>query len=93
VEFALNVLVVTPVPFLAGWAGARWSWERWTAYAFVAAVVVETIQGLVMPNRSAQFQDVAANTLGILLGSLLSLLFVRRRGLRTTERGDRPLRL
>ena len=94
VEFALNVLVIVPVPLLAGWAGVRWSWERWTAYAFVTAIAVETIQGLVMPNRSAQFQDVAANTLGILLGALLYRLFVRWRCSRRdpTARGDRPLR-
>ena len=77
VEFALNALMIAPVPLLAAWAGARWSWERWTAYAFVASAAIEIIQGLALPNRSAQFPDVAANTLGVLLGAMLIRLLVR----------------
>ena len=80
VEFALNASMVAPVPLLAAWAGARWSWERWTAYAFVTAVALETIQGLVAPSRSAQFQDVSAYTLGICLGAMVGRLIVRGRG-------------
>ena len=39
VEFALNALMIAPVPLLAAWAGAQWSWERWTAYAFATAAI------------------------------------------------------
>jgi glycopeptide antibiotics resistance protein len=81
VEFALNALMIAPLPLLASWAGAQWSWERWTAYAFITAAAVETIQGLVLPNRSGQFHDIAANTLGTLLGALLTRLLILWRGL------------
>ena len=74
VEFVLNALMLAPVPILATLAGARWSWERWTAYAFVAASTVELFQGVALPNRSAQFQDIASNTAGALVGAVLSHL-------------------
>jgi VanZ family protein len=48
-------------------------WPAWTAYGFVAAVLVETIQGVLLPTRSASFGDVVANTAGMLLGAVLFL--------------------
>jgi glycopeptide antibiotics resistance protein len=79
VEFVLNATMLAPVPPLAMLAGARWTWERWTAVAFLVTGSVELFQALVLPDRSAQFQDVVSNTLGILLGSALCHPFVRPR--------------
>ena len=72
VQFALNALMVAPVPLLATLLWPRWTWERWTAYGFVASGTVELIQGLLLQPRSAQFVDIVANTLGALLGAYLA---------------------
>lgn len=77
VEFVLNTIMLAPVAPLAMLAGARWTWERWTAVAFLASGSVELLQAIVLPDRSAQFQDIVSNTLGVLLGSGLSQPFVR----------------
>ena len=71
VEFALNALMVAPVPLLATLLWPRWTWERWTVLGFVASGGVELIQGLLLQQRSAEFVDIVANTLGVLLGAIL----------------------
>jgi glycopeptide antibiotics resistance protein len=71
--------MLTPVPGLAVAAGVRWMWERWTAVAFIVSGGVELCQALMLPDRSAQFQDVVSNTLGIMLGSAFAHPFVRTR--------------
>ena len=85
VEFALNVLMVAPLPFLAALVWPRWSWQRWTAYAFVASGCVEVLQGVFLPDRSAQFADVAANTLGALIGAVAAKTLARLRPVRTSS--------
>ena len=76
-EFVANALMVTPVPALGSLLWPRLTWRDWTAYAFVAAGAVELAQGLFLPERSATFVDVVANTLGGLLGAV-AVLVVRR---------------
>ena len=82
VEFVLNAVMLVPVPVLATLAGARWRWERWTAVVFLVAGIVEVLQALVLPDRSAQFQDIVSNTLGVLIGALMCTPLVRTRGRR-----------
>ena len=79
VEFALNALMVAPVPLLATLLWPRWTWERWTVLGFVASGVVELIQGLLLQQRSAEFVDIVANTLGVLIGAVIGHGIVSRR--------------
>ncbi len=74
VEFVANVLVVVPVVAAASWLRPRVPWSEWTAYGFIASVSVETVQAVFMPERSATFADVVANTAGALIGAALGWL-------------------
>jgi glycopeptide antibiotics resistance protein len=70
-EVLTNAAIIVPLSFLGSLVLTRWRWKDWTAWAFVGAVSVELIQGLLLPGRAASFSDVVANTAGALLGSLL----------------------
>jgi hypothetical protein len=48
-------------------------WRAWPAYGFLAAVLIETIQGVLLPAPSASFGDVVAHTAGMLAGAVLFL--------------------
>ncbi len=80
VEFVLNALMVAPVPLLATLLWPRWTWERWTVLGFVVSGAVELIQGLLLQQRSAEFVDIVANTLGVLIGAVLGQLISWREG-------------
>ncbi len=69
-EIIMNALIIAPVSFLGSYV-VRWGWRDWTAWAFVAACAVETVQGLLLSGRLATFSDVVANTAGALLGAVL----------------------
>ena len=73
-EFTLNVVLAVPVSLLGAGVFPSWSWERWTAGAFLVAIGVEVAQALVLPARDPAFRDVVANTGGVLLGALLARL-------------------
>jgi glycopeptide antibiotics resistance protein len=75
-EFAANVVVVIPASAIAKCIWSRRPWTFWTAYGFVIAVAIETVQGVALPERSASFADVVANTLGACAGALLGALFL-----------------
>ena len=70
IEFLLNVASFAPWAALAAITWPQPTWRDWTAYGFVATSFVETVQALVYPERTAAFSDIAANTLGALLGSV-----------------------
>lgn len=70
VEFALNVAIFAPWALLASLVWPRPTWRDWTAYGFVATALVETAQAVLYSGRAATFSDVAANTLGALLGAV-----------------------
>ncbi len=81
-EFAMNAVIIAPVPFLGYLLFPKYSWRDWTALGFVGALMVEILQGLLLPERNASWTDVVANTLGALLGAGLaevSRLLARRR--------------
>jgi hypothetical protein len=81
-EFIMNAVIIAPVPFLGYLLFPKYSWRDWTALGFVGALTVETLQGLLLPERNASWTDVVANTLGALLGAGLaevSRLLARRR--------------
>ena len=74
VEFVLNAVMFAPVAFLAALTFPRHPWANWVVYALVASMGVELLQGLYLPPRSAQFEDVVANTTGALIGALAAAL-------------------
>lgn len=81
-EFIMNAVIIAPVPFLGYLLFPQYSWRDWTALGFVGALMVEALQGLLLPERNASYIDVVANTLGALLGAGLaevSRLLARRR--------------
>ncbi|WP_162794593.1 VanZ family protein [Nocardioides houyundeii] len=79
VEFVLNALMFAPITFLGYLGFGLRHWANWVVYAFVGSLAIEFIQGLLLPDRSAQFVDVVSNTLGGLLGVIAALVWLRRR--------------
>ena len=74
VEFLLNTAMFVPVAFLAALTFPRHPWANWVVYALVASIGVELVQGLYLPPRSAQYEDVVANTSGALIGAVAAVL-------------------
>ena len=70
-EVVSNALIVVPVVLMGSVIRPDWTWRNWTAVAFVGALAVETVQGVLLPDRQAAFSDVVANTVGALAGALL----------------------
>jgi hypothetical protein len=70
-EFLCNALILAPVSALGSLAWPRTTWRDWTAWTFVAALLVELVQGLLLDSRTASWVDVAANTLGGLIGAVV----------------------
>jgi VanZ like family len=77
VEFLLNAAMFVPVAFLAAVTFPRHPWANWVVYGFVLSGAVELLQGLLLPPRSAQFEDVVANTLGALVGATVAVPVAR----------------
>ena len=71
VEFALNVAMFVPPVAVAALLLPRIRWSEWVVIAFVVSGAVELVQGLLLPDRSATFSDVVANTLGGLIAGVL----------------------
>ena len=80
VEFVLNVLMIVPAAMLVSLVFPRHPWANWVVYGFVAGSTVEMLQGALRPLRSAQYVDVVANTLGVLIGVLLAAVLQWRAG-------------
>jgi glycopeptide antibiotics resistance protein len=78
-EFLCNALILAPVSALGSLIWTSTTWKDWTAYTFVVATSVELAQGLLLPGRTASTVDIAANTLGGLLGALFVLVLRRLR--------------
>ncbi len=79
-EFVMNAVIIAPVPFFGSiLLPSSYSWRDWTAVGFAGALLVETLQGLLLPGRNASYVDVVANTLGALLGAGLAEMARRSR--------------
>ena len=81
VEFGLNVLLFVPLSLLGAFVLDRWDGRFWFFAGLGGTVLIELVQGLVLPMRSASGSDVVANTSGALLGlagAHLVRLVVRR---------------
>jgi glycopeptide antibiotics resistance protein len=79
VEMVLNAIMFAPATALASLTWPQVHWANWVAYGFIGSGLVELVQGVVLPARSAEFVDVVANTTGALVGALVALAV--RRGL------------
>ena len=89
-EFALNVVAFAPVSLLGSLLWPRPTWRDWTAFGFVASLLVETVQAVFLSARSATHADVVSNTLGALVGALAAALLVRRGSEGRADLPDRP---
>jgi hypothetical protein len=87
VEFATNVLLFVPLGFLGSWLIGQWRWPMWLLVGYLASSAIELAQLFFLPARSTALVDVAANTLGAVLGYTLAC--GARRGLRR-RRARRP---
>lgn len=78
VEVALNVLMFVPFG-VAGWAVRGGWWHPWSAAGcgVLVSVVVETVQGLLLDDRSASLIDVVANGVGAGLGGILGAVLAK----------------
>jgi glycopeptide antibiotics resistance protein len=75
VEFAANVALFLPLGFLGPLLLSRWPVVAWAALGFSASLMIELGQLAALPARSPAWYDVAANTLGALLGALVASRF------------------
>jgi hypothetical protein len=78
VEFSANVILFFPLGALvARILGPRYWWGG-VATGFLLSVLIELAQFALLPARFASVADVAANTLGGLLGALLARALMAR---------------
>ena len=70
-EVLANVAIVMPVGLMGVLAFPRLRWQDWTAYAFLGALAVELVQGLLLPSREMSAVDIVANTSGAAAGALV----------------------
>ena len=90
-EFALNVVAFAPVSLLGSLLWSRPTWRDWTAFGFVASLLVEVFQAVFLASRSATHADVVSNTLGAFVGAALAGVFLRvRSGAASEGRADLP---
>jgi glycopeptide antibiotics resistance protein len=87
-EFICNALILAPVSALGSLIWRRTTWRDWTAWTFVAVVLVELTQGILLPQRTASHADIVANTFGGLLGAA-AVTVSRRRTAGGTPRSPR----
>ena len=80
VEFVANVAILVPAAVLFAVLVPELNWRDWTTAGFLFAAAIELTQGLFLPQRSAMFSDVVANTLGAMLGGGLVALYRWRTG-------------
>lgn len=78
IENLANVLMFVPLGLLASLALRRRNFLAVPAAA-AASGLIELVQLLLLPSRVASTQDIRVNTIGALLGFLLSLPALRRR--------------
>lgn len=67
-EFFFNVLVFAGFVVVLAWTFPRVSRRWWLAIAVTVSLLIETVQGFVLPDRNMDWVDVAANSTGAVLG-------------------------
>ena len=76
VEFGLNVAMLVPLSLVGGLLFPRLRVVDWTLTGFAVSVLIEVVQVLALPTRTASARDVAANTVGTWLGAVALFVLV-----------------
>ena len=71
-ELVYNVLLFVPVAFTCATLWRRVTLLRWTLLGLAASVLIETVQAVLLADRTPQLRDLVANTLGALAGAALA---------------------
>ncbi len=79
IEVVANVVLFVPLGLLGAGVVHRWSVLFWGLCGLALSAVIELIQLLFLPGRSATWTDLAANTGGAVLGMLVLRLVLRYR--------------
>ena len=79
VESASNVLLFVPLGALVVWVLGKRYWWAGALAGMLLSALIELAQFLFLPERYPTLLDVAANTAGATLGSLLTLLVLTLR--------------
>lgn len=67
-EFLFNVLVFAGLVILVAWTFPRVAWRWWIVAAVTTSIMIETVQGFVLPDRNMDWVDVVSNSTGAVLG-------------------------
>jgi VanZ family protein len=70
IEFAANVLLFVPLGVLTLTALPRQRWVRGVALAAAASIAIELAQTIALPERTASWRDIIANSTGGAIGVL-----------------------
>jgi glycopeptide antibiotics resistance protein len=71
IEFGMNILLFMPLSFLGSVFRPRWGWTMWLLTGLFVTTSIEMFQLLVLPGRTAAWEDILANTLGAVAGYAL----------------------
>lgn len=77
IEFVANIVMFIPVGVVAWWWAP--SIPRAVLFGLGASCLIESVQGLFLPERVADWRDLVANTSGAVFGAVLAHVVVRRR--------------
>jgi glycopeptide antibiotics resistance protein len=77
IEFVTNVLLFVPLSVIGHTFRPRWRWGRWALAGLAGTLLIETVQLLFIPGRSAALVDVVANTIGAVVGFAVMRLLQR----------------
>lgn len=72
IEFVANVILFVPLSLFGSLLEPDWTWSSWVVVGYCATFAIETLQGLLLPDRTATMQDVVANTGGALIGAVIA---------------------
>jgi glycopeptide antibiotics resistance protein len=79
VEFVTNTLLFVPLSLLGHTFRPHWAWMRWLLAGLAGTLLIEAVQMVLLPDRSAALIDVIANTLGAVVGYAVVVLLTRGR--------------
>jgi glycopeptide antibiotics resistance protein len=86
IEASANVMLFVPLGILVALLLTRNNWWYSLIFGCALSLVIEGIQFVALPDRTASFVDVACNTAGVLIGSVTVVVV---RSLRTSLRNAR----
>ena len=92
VEAAANVVLFTPVGFVAALAFPAKRWWQIGAFGLLVSGCIELGQLLFLHDRFASPSDTVTNTSGAVIGALLAALVIHKRGPTTFRQQASPER-